>query len=114
MEILTNETQSRWNYTDCKRASEISGCQLPEKEFTASEEKYIREKFGIIGIGLRILKWCNAYWCIDQFKGPHSRNPRLRDPTGEICFMDCWYFEYHIDQSCASTFHIKLYLILPY
>ena len=32
-------------------------------------------------------------------KGPHSRNPRLRDPNAEQCVAECWYFEYHLDIS---------------
>ena len=41
--------------------------------------------------------------CVYHQKGPHSRNPRLRDPNAEECLAECWYYEYHIDINFNQT-----------
>ena len=102
IDLIYTNSSGRFNNAECKRLSDLSGCSLPEKEFTESEYEMIFDLYGYVGMDIPrnmdlLAPWLSYFSGWYHQKGPHSRNPRLRDPNAEQCVDECWYFEYHLD-----------------
>ena len=49
---MTTDNKGRFDFTECKRLSELADCHLPENEFTQSEFELIQELHGILGMDI--------------------------------------------------------------
>lgn len=52
IDLIYTNSSGRFNDTECKRLSDLSGCSLPEKEFTESEYEMIFDLHGYVGMDI--------------------------------------------------------------
>ena len=52
IDLIYTNSSGRFNNAECKRLSDLSRCNLPEKEFTESEYEMIFDLHGYVGMDI--------------------------------------------------------------